>query len=56
MDKEFAWQIFKNTGNLDAYLMMRKYEEDEKNNLETTNAMNFLGEKNGINKDEGNSN
>ncbi len=55
MNKEFAWQIFKNTGNLDAYLIMREYEENEQINLET-NAVNFLGEKNGIDKNEGNSN
>lgn len=55
MNKEFAWQLFKNTGNLDAYLMMRKCEENEQNGIEPT-ALNFLGEENGINKNEGNSN
>lgn len=26
-DKEFAWQLFKNTGNIDAFMIMREYEE-----------------------------
>ena len=55
MNKDFAWKLFKNTGNLDAYLMMRKYEESEQNSLEPT-AINFLGDENGINKNEGDSN
>ena len=25
--KDFAWQLFKNTGNIDAFMIMRKYEE-----------------------------
>ena len=27
MSKDFAWQLFKNTGNLDAFMIMREYEE-----------------------------
>lgn len=55
MNKDFAWELFKKTGNLDAYLMMRKYEEGEQNGLEQK-AINFLGDENGINKNEGDSN
>lgn len=55
MNKEFAWELFKNTGNLDAYLMMRKFEQSEKNSaVEPT--VNFLGDENGIDKNKGDSN
>ena len=27
MSKDFAWQLFKNTGNVDAFMIMREYEE-----------------------------
>ena len=25
--KDFAWQLFKNTGNIDAFMIMKQYEE-----------------------------
>ncbi|MBR4110466.1 MAG: YqzL family protein [Clostridia bacterium] len=55
MNKDFAWELFKTTGNVDAYLMMRKFEDGEQitNDQKTFNS---LGDKNGINKNEGNSN
>ncbi len=28
-DKDFAWQLFKNTGNLDAFMLMRECEFGE---------------------------
>lgn len=55
MNKDFAWELFKNTGNLNAYLMMRKFEEGEQSAIKAE-TVNFLGEENGINKNEGNSN
>lgn len=55
MNKDFAWRLFESTGNVDAYLMMRKYEESEKKILQQK-TMNFLGDEDGINKNEGNSN
>ena len=26
-NKDFAWQLFKNTGNIDAFMIMKQYEE-----------------------------
>ena len=27
LSKDFAWQLFKNTGNIDAFMIMKQYEE-----------------------------
>lgn len=55
MSKDFAWQLFKNTGNVDAFMIMRACElgEEVSPNLKTTND---IGVNNGNNKDKGNSN
>ena len=55
MNKDFAWELFKTTGNVDAYLMMRKFEDGEQIMAEQK-TFNSLGEENGIDKDKGNSN
>ena len=52
MSKDFAWQLFKNTGNIDAFMIMR--------NLETSNeiAPNLKDagvKKDGNNQDKGDS-
>ena len=54
MNKDFAWELFKTTGNVDAYLMMRKFENSEQitNDQKTINS---LGDINGINQNKGNS-
>ena len=28
MSKDFAWELFKNTGNVDAFMIMRNIESD----------------------------
>ena len=33
MNKDFAWGLFKNTGNVDAYLIMREVEENSELDL-----------------------
>ena len=55
MNKDFAWELVKTTGNGDAYLMMRKFEESEQNTI-NQKAFNSLGDENGINQNKGNSN
>lgn len=56
MNKDFAWGLFKNTGNVDAYLIMREVEENADKNILNQETKSILSEdKNGINKDEGNS-
>ena len=55
MNKDFAWELFKTTGNVDAYLMMRKFEDGEQITTDQK-TFNSLGDGNGINKNEGNSN
>lgn len=56
MNKKFAWELFKNTGNIDAYLLMKDVEYGEQM-LENAKAdTNVLGEKNGINQNQGDSN
>ena len=49
--KDFAWQLFKNTGNVDAFMIMRACEigEEVTPNLENNN---ILGASNGNNKDK----
>ena len=50
MNKKFAWELFKNTGNIDAYMLMKDVETSEQL-LE--NKSNVLGDFN--NKDKGHS-
>ena len=57
MNKEFAWKLFKNTGNIDAYMLMKDVEYGEEQLAgRKENASNVLGELDGINKDKGDSN
>lgn len=57
MNKKFAWELFKNTGNIDAYLLMKDVEYGEQMIENNTKAVpNVLGENNGNYKDQGNSN
>ena len=48
-NKEFAWQLFKNTGNVDAFMIMKACEVGEEimPNLENSN---ILGASDGNNK------
>ena len=55
MNKDFAWELFKTTGNVDVYLMMRKFEEGEQS-ARKQKTVDFLGDKNGFNKNERDSN
>ena len=49
MSKDFAWELFKNTGNVDAFMIMKEYETSE-------DMAKIKGEKDGNNKDKGNCN
>ncbi len=50
MSKDFAWELFKSTGNVDAFMIMRNIESGtEKNNLDGKDS-NVLGDINGDNK------
>ena len=53
-DKNFAWELFKNTGNIDAYMLMKdvEYSEELANEIQ---RQTLVGDNNGINKDQGNS-
>ncbi len=54
MNKKFAWELFKNTGNVDAYMIMKDIENNASVvNLENNNA---LGGINGNITNEGHSN
>ena len=51
MSKDFAWQLFKNTGNIDAFMIMRDIE----NSKDITPNMNVAGDnKNGNYQNKGN--
>ncbi len=53
MSKDFAWQLFKNTGNIDAFMIMRDIETSKGNALN----VNSMGEiKDGNNQNQGDSN
>ncbi len=54
MSKEFAWELFKNTGNVDAFMIMRDIENGS--NALNPNTKNMLGGIDGNIKNEGNSN
>lgn len=49
MSKDFAWQLFKNTGNVDAFMIMREYEELGE---EIMPSLNIDGAKNEDNKNK----
>lgn len=49
MSKDFAWELFKNTGNVDAFMIMRNIENMSQENKEIK-ADNILGGINGDNK------
>ena len=54
MNKKFAWELFKNTGNLDAFMIMKDIENNASiMSLENNNA---LGGINGDITNEGHSN
>ena len=51
MSKDFAWQLFKNTGNIDAFMIWHEIESAE----EIVPHWNAAGEKiNGNNQNKGN--
>lgn len=55
MSKDFAWQLFKNTGNVDAFMIMRDIEKYS-TSYDKKNESNFLGDINGDIKNEGDCN
>lgn len=52
-NKKFAWELFKNTGNIDAYMLMKdvEYSEQLADNANEING-NTMGDCNGNNKDK----
>ena len=54
MSKEFAWELFKNTGNVDAFMIMR--DIDNSSNALNPNTKNMLGGIDGNIKNEGDCN
>lgn len=55
MNKNFAWELFKNTGNIDAYLLMKDVEYGEQMMENAKAVPNVLGDNNGNSKDKGDS-
>ena len=55
MNKKFAWELFKNTGNIDAYLLMKDVEYGEQLMKNTKAVSNVLGENNGNHQNQGDS-
>ncbi len=51
-NERFAWELFKNTGNIDAYMLMKEVEQSEELS-DITN--NLVGDYNGNNKNQGDS-
>jgi len=39
MIKNIAWNMFKNTGNIDSFLEFKQIKDIENNNLENSNGM-----------------
>lgn len=56
MSRDFAWQLFKNTGNVDAFMIMRNIENGMKTSQETEANDVVLGGINGNNTNEGDCN
>ncbi len=54
MSKDFAWELFKNTGNVDAFMIMRDIENGA--NVPNVENKNILGGIDGDFKNEGHSN
>jgi len=46
MEKNFAWELFKNTGNIDAFMIMKNIESYNKDVNANTEIGN-MGESNG---------
>ena len=55
MSRDFAWQLFKNTGNVDAFMIMRNIENGM-NVAGETEPKNVLGDINGNSTNEGDCN
>lgn len=53
-NKNFAWELFKTTGNIEAYMLMKDVEYSEQM-PEKSDVSQNLGDINGTNKDQGNS-
>ena len=49
MSRDFAWELFKNTGNVDAFMIMRNIENGS-NVQKDEDANNLFGGINGDNK------
>ena len=56
MSRDFAWQLFKNTGNVDAFMIMRNIENGIETSQETEAKDVLLGGINGDSANEGNCN
>ena len=59
MLKQMAWNIFKNTGDINTFLELKQVQDIEQNKtMQFSNANNeeISGETNGNYKDQGNSN
>lgn len=52
MSKDFAWELFKNTGNIDAFMIMKKYEELGEEITPNFEKNGQLGANNGDNKNK----
>ena len=44
MSKDFAWELFKNTGNVDAFMIMRNIENGSNVQEDNNGAKNILGD------------
>lgn len=49
-NKDFAWHLFKNTGNIDAFMIMKQYEELGEDITPQFENSNVLGVNDGNNK------
>ena len=56
MNRKFAWELFKNTGNIDAYMLMKDVEYGEQMLDNVDVSKNVLGDCNGDYKNQGDSN
>ncbi len=55
MSRDFAWQLFENTGNVDAFMIMRNIENGMNVGKEAE-GKDVLGDINGNSTNEGNCN
>lgn len=52
-DRKFAWELFKTTGSIDAYMLLKDVEySEELQNMQNTSK---IGDFNGTYKDQGDS-